>query len=80
MLETTADCLRRMQLACAQDASGIASDDVAALDSLASRWGEAQRSGAAAQPAPALADATLLSLLSDLRQLHAKNAELFTRL
>ena len=80
MLDTTAECLRRMQLACAQDASGIASEDVAALGSLASRWAEARGSSGAAQRAPTLADAAMLSLLTDLRQLHAKNAELFARL
>ena len=80
MLATSADCLRRMQLACAQDADGIATEDVAALGSLASRWAEAHSSFGAQPPAPALADAALLSLLSDLRQLHARNADLFTRL
>ena len=81
MLDSTAECLRRMQLACEQDAAGIASEDVAALGSLASRWAEARGPGGAPQPAPpALADAAMLSLLSDLRQLHAKNAELFNRL
>ena len=81
MLDSTAECLRRMQTACEQDAAGIAPEDVAALGSLASRWAEAQGSGGALQPAPtALADAVMLSLLAELRQLHARNAELFNRL
>ena len=81
MLHTTAECLRRMQTSCAQDGADIAPEDVAALGSLASRWTEAQASGGVPQPASiAIADAAMLSLLADLRQLHVKNAELFNRL
>ena len=80
LLDSTADSLRRMQLACAEDASGIASEDVALLGSLTSRWTDAQSISHASQPAPALTDAALLALLSELRQLHAKSGDLFTRL
>ena len=80
MLDSTAECLRRMQAACEADAAGIAPEDVAALGSLASRWAEARGSGLPQPAAAALADAAMLSLLADLRQLHAKNAELFNRL
>jgi hypothetical protein len=80
MLSSTADSLRRMQLACEQGADGIVAEDVAALGSLAARWSDAQRSFGGPQPAAAIEDAALLSLLADLWQLHAKNADLFTRL
>ena len=81
MLDTTAKCLRRIQTTCAQDAAGISPEDFTALGSLASRWTEAQASSGAPRPASiAMADAAMLSLLADLRQLHMKNAELFNRL
>ena len=80
ILATTADCLQRMEHACAQDAECAALEGAGAVGALASRWTEAQSSFGGPQPASAMPDGALLSLLSDLRQLHAKNTELFTRL